>query len=559
MRVEVEIPTDGGRPSPGCGRTPVEHLLPGAGQTAAMVSTPLAEVVSASSALAATSSRTAKRDTLADLLARLDPEEVEVVVGFLVGLPRQGRIGIGGRTLAACRPEVGSLAPTLAVADVDAALDELAGLSGPGSATRRKAVLGDLLGRATEDEGWFLTRLLTGELRQGALDGVMADAVARAAGVPATVVRRATMLGGDLATAARVALTEGREGLEAVGLSVGRAVQPMLASTATSVGEAVEAMGEAVVDWKVDGIRIQVHRDGRSVSVFTRNLNDITDRLPEVADLVRTLPADRLVLDGEALLVDESDRPRLFQDTASRVGADAARSGVVRPWFFDLLHLDGRDLLDAPLVERRAELARIAGEWTVPSTTTSDPAAAEVVLDDALAAGHEGVVVKAVGSTYDAGRRGKAWRKVKPVHTFDLVVLAVEWGHGRRTGWLSNLHLGARVDGDGDRDGFVMVGKTFKGLTDEILRWQTDALLPLAVATEEWGRPRTGVVHVRPELVVEIALDGVQRSTRYSGALALRFARVVRYRPDKSADEADLLASLRALQSGAPADEPSEG
>ena len=512
-----------------------------------MGSTPLADVVAASAALAATTSRTAKRDALADLLARVDPDEVEVVVGFLVGLPRQGRIGIGWRTLAACRPDVAAGAPTLGVIEVDAALGELAGLSGPGSATRRKEVLGELLGRATEDEGWFLTRLLAGELRQGALEGVMADGVARAAGVPATVVRRAAMLGGDLAVAARIALTEGREGLEAVGLSVGRAVQPMLASTAASVGEAVEAMGDVVVDWKLDGIRIQVHRTGDDVAIYTRNLNDITERLAEVTDLVRALPADRLVLDGEALLLDEADRPRLFQDTASRIGADAERGGVVRPWFFDLLHLDGRDLLDVPLVERRAELDPDRRDLAGPGHDHRRSGRGRGRARRRPGRGHEGVVVKAAGSAYEAGRRGKAWRKVKPVHTFDLVVLAAEWGHGRRTGWLSNLHLGARVDGEGDRDGLVMVGKTFKGLTDELLRWQTEALLPLSIDTEEWGGPRTGVVHVRPEMVVEIALDGVQRSTRYSGGLALRFARVVRYRPDKSPRDADTLDSLKAL------------
>ncbi|HXH56459.1 ATP-dependent DNA ligase [Iamia sp.] len=502
----------------------------------------LAQVVATSGMVAATSSRTAKRDALADLLFRLGADEVAVTVGFLVGEPRQGRIGVGWRTLAAAEvPPADD--PSLTVVEVDRTLTALAALAGSGSAGRRRELLSELLGRATEGEAHFLVRLLTGELRQGALAGVMADAVARAAAVPAPTVRRAAMLGGDLPTIAHLALTAGAEGLAAVGLEVGRPVQPMLASTAESVGEAVAGVGHAVVDWKLDGIRIQAHRDGEAVLVVTRNLNDITDRLPEVVAIVRSLAAERLVLDGEALLVDEADRPLLFQDTASRVSTDTARTDAVRPYFFDLLHRDGQDLIDAPLAERRAALDEVAGPWRVPGTVTDDGEAAEAVLAAALAAGHEGVVVKAAASPYEAGRRGKAWRKVKPVHTFDLVVLAAEWGHGRRTGWLSNLHLGARAE---DGNGFVMVGKTFKGLTDELLRWQTEALLARAVDEERWeGRPRTGVVHVRPELVVEVALDGVQRSTRYAGGIALRFARVLAYRPDKNPAQADSIEALR--------------
>ena len=302
-----------------------------------------------------------------------------------------------------------------------------------------------------------------------------------------------------------------------------------------------------LVEWKLDGIRIQVHRHGDEVGIWTRNLNDITSRLPEVVELVRALPAQTLVLDGEALVLDDADRPLLFQDTASRVGADAAPTAAVRPWFFDLLHLDGDDLVDVEAEARRAALAELAPGLCIPGTATEDPDAGEAVLRDALAAGHEGAVVKDARSTYQAGRRGKAWRKVKPVHTLDLVVLAAEWGHGRRTGWLSNLHLGARDEGGGPP---VMVGKTFKGLTDELLAWQTERLQELAEAEEQWGGPRTGVVHVRPELVVEVALDGVQRSTRYPGGVALRFARVVRYRPDKEAQEADTLDAVRAVGAG---------
>ncbi len=389
-----------------------------------------------------------------------------------------------------------------------------------------------------------MTRLLGGELRQGALAGVMTDAVARAAAVPVAAVRRAAMLGGDLPTIAVLAVADGSAGLDAMGLEVGRPIQPMLASTATSVDEAVAALDRAVVEWKLDGIRIQVHRRGDEVQIWTRNLNEITGRLPEVVALVRALPAGDLVLDGEALVVDDAERPMLFQETASRVSADEARDVAVRPWFFDLLHLDGRDLIDAPLAERREALAGLAPALRVPGEVTDDVETAAAVLDAALDAGHEGVVVKAATSTYQAGRRGKAWRKVKPVHTLDLIVLAAEWGHGRRTGWLSNLHLGARADDGGE---LVMVGKTFKGLTDELLTWQTTALLDRQVSEEPWGGPRTGVVHVRPELVVEVAVDGVQRSTRYADGVALRFARVARYRPDKSPDQADTITTVRQV------------
>ena len=507
-----------------------------------------AEVVATSATVEATSSRTAKRDALAALLRRLAPEEVEPAVGFLVGEPRQGRIGVGWRTLDGL-VHVPAEEATLLVAEVDRALSELAAMGGPGSTTARRALLADVLGRATATEVAFLRRLLTGELRQGALAGVMTDAVAAAAEVPATAVRRAAMLGGRLDVIARLALTEGREALDAVGLEVGRPVQPMLASTATSVTEALGEVGEAAVEWKLDGIRIQVHRDGDDVAIYTRNLNDITDRLPGIVAIARELPALRFVLDGEALVVDEATgRPVAFQDSASGIRAEGEGSAAVRPWFFDLVHLDGRDLLDRPLAERRAALGDLVGDWQAPGAITTDAAEGEAVLAEALAAGHEGVVVKGAGSRYEAGRRGKAWRKVKPVHTLDLVVLGVEWGHGRRTGLLSNLHLGARA---ADGDGFVMVGKTFKGLTDELLRWQTERFSALATGEEPWGGPQTGIVWVRPEQVVEIAVDGAQRSTRYPGGVALRFARVVRYRDDKGAHEADALSTVRALLTGA--------
>jgi DNA ligase-1 len=504
-----------------------------------------AEVPATSTLVAETSSRSAKRDLIAELLGRLDPTEVAVVVSFLVGEPRQGRLGVGWRTLAASATEPAA-SPTLSVLQVDRVLAELVVLEGSGSGTRRRQLLGELLGRATADEAWFLTRLLGGELRQGASQGVVLDAVAVAAGVPATVVRRAVMLGGRLDEVAALALTGGRAALESVSLELGRPLQPMLASSAPSVSEAIRAIGTASVEWKLDGIRIQVHRRGDDVRVWTRNLNDITQRLPGVVAATRELPADALVLDGEAIGLGADGRPRLFQDTVS---VDDGQGGGLRPFFFDLVHVDGQDLIDVELGERRARLRDLAGPWVVPSELTDDPEEGEAVLAASLGAGHEGVVVKAAGSSYEAGRRGKAWRKVKPVHTLDLVVLGVEWGHGRREGWLSNLHLGARADGDG---GYVMVGKTFKGLTDELLRWQTARFLDLAgLPVPPSGDAPVGTVVVPPVQVVEVAVDGVQRSTRYPGGVALRFARVLRYREDKDAAQADTISAVRAMLGGA--------
>ena len=512
-----------------------------------------ADIVATSEAVGETSSRTAKAQALADLLGRLDADEVEAAVGFLVGEPRQGKIGIGWKTIQKATPAPGPAdGPTLTVSAVDASISALEALSGPGSATRRTDLLTDLFGRATDLETRFLQRLLRGELRQGALAGVMTDAVAKASAIPATVVRRAAMFSGRLDTTAVLALTGGRPALEAVALEVGRPVQPMLASTAPSAAEAVTDIGASSVEWKLDGIRIQVHRRADDVTVYTRNLNDITERLPELVEVVRALPGTELVLDGEALVLGEGGRPVMFQDTAGRVGTEAGRAEQVLPHFFDLLHVDGRDLVDEPLSVRLAELDRVAGAHRVPGTITDRADDAEAVLAEALAAGHEGVVVKDITAPYLAGRRGKSWRKVKPVHTLDLVVLAVEWGYGRRTGWLSNLHLGARpVAGEADQDGaFVMVGKTFKGMTDELLRWQTERFLALAVGEEPWPGPQTGTVWVRPEQVVEIAVDGVQRSTTYPGGVALRFARVLRYRSDKGADDADTITTVRALLPG---------
>jgi ATP-dependent DNA ligase I len=511
------------------------------------VPTLLADVVTTTEAVVATRARSTKVAALADLLSRLEGDELPIVVAFLMAAPRQGRIGVGYRTVAAIEAEPAA-EPSLTIMDADRALTTLAGLHGPGSQKARNDVLADLMGRATEPEQDLLRRLLVGELRHGALEGLVTDATAKAFGVPPTAVRRAAMLAGDLARVAVIARDEGADGLAAVGLTVLRGVQPMLAQTAADVPEALalatgngDGSGLASIEWKLDGARIQVHRRGDEVRIYTRNLNDVTDRLPGIADLARSLPATALVLDGEAVGVGEDELPRTFQDTMSAFGREDGVAGAgLQSRFFDLLHLDGEDLLDRPLTDRLAALERVAGPWRIPGVLTSDAAEGQRVLDEALAAGHEGVMVKDATSPYEAGRRGGAWRKVKPVHTLDLVVLAVEWGSGRRKGRLSNLHLGAR-DPEG---GFVMVGKTFKGLTDELLAWQTERFLDLATDKGDW------VVHVRPEQVVEIALDGVQASTRYPGGVALRFARVRRYRDDKGPDEADTIDAVRTMLPG---------
>jgi DNA ligase-1 len=476
--------------------------------------TAFAEVAAASDVAASTRSRKAKVAAFAALLARLETDEVLPVVALLEGIPRQGRIGMGWRALSALEG-AGATQAGLSVTEVDDTLTALEITTGPGSVAARAERLAELIRRATPAEADFLRRVMTGELRQGALGGLVTESVAAAAAVPLPLVRRAAMLAGDLPAVATLALRPGgRAALEAVGLTVGRAVQPMLAASAPDVASALELTGPASVEWKLDGIRLQVHRDGAHVALFTRNLNDVTAGLPGVVETVRGLPCRCAVLDGEVL--------------------------AGQAHFFDVLHVDGEDLLDRTLVERLAALDRVAGASTVPRVATSDPGAAATFLDGALSAGHEGVMVKALDSTYEAGRRGGTWRKVKPVQTLDLV-LAVEWGSGRRRGWLSNLHLGARSPESG---GFVMVGKTFKGLTDDLLAWQTTELLAREVSRE--GH----VVVVRPELVVEIALDGVLESTRYAGGVALRFARVRRYRSDKVADEADTISQVRALLSG---------
>jgi DNA ligase-1 len=506
--------------------------------------TALAVITEASEDVRASSSRSAKVARLAACLAALAPDEVPAAVAFLSGRLLQRQTGAGWASLRDLPPPAAE--PSLMVLDVDAAFAAMAVLQGPGSAAARRDLLHGLFARATEPEQRLLRGLVAGELRQGAQEGVMAEAAARAAGVPATELRRALMLRGDLGEVAATALRDGSAGLASYRLEVGRPILPMLAQTATSVAAAFERLGAAAIEWKLDGARIQVHRDGADVAVFTRTLDDITARVPEVVEAALALPVTAAVLDGEAIALAGGGRPLPFQVTAARIAGRrnvaALRDQVpLSAVAFDLLHLDGDDLLDSPGADRFAALARAAPEIVVPRLAEPDPAAAEAFAAGALARGHEGVMVKALAGPYEAGRRGAGWLKVKPVHTLDLVVLAAEWGHGRRQGVLSNLHLGAR-DPEG---GFVMLGKTFKGLTDELLHWQTERLLALESARE--GH----VVHVRPELVVEIAFDGIQQSPRYPGGVALRFARVKRYRPDKRAEDADTIAAVLAIGAAA--------
>jgi len=504
----------------------------------------LADVVQTSAAVAGTRSRLAKVEALAGLLRRAG-DQVRTVVGFLAGVPRQGRIGAGWRTLVGI--DVPAAAePGLTVATVDQAFDEVSTTSGKGSAQRRNELLGALFGAATDVEQRFLLHLLTGELRQGALEGVMLDAIAAAADVPKEAVRRAFMLSGRLADTAEAALHGGTDRLAEFGLRIGRPIRPMLASPGENLAEALT--GSVVVEYKMDGARIQVHKDGDDIRIYTRTLREITGSVPELVELVRSLPCRQVVLDGETLALDDDGRPRPFQETMSRFGATSERDLLLHPYFFDCMHLDGTDLVDAPLRDRKVALHKAVGaDLVIPGALEPTLEEAEAVLDTALTSGHEGVVIKDLDSTYQAGRRGKAWRKVKPVHTLDLVVLAAEWGHGRRSGYLSNLHLGAR-DPDGGPP--VMVGKTFKGLTDELLAWQTTEFPKYEDHRSEW------VVHLRPHLVVEIALDGVQVSSRYAGGVALRFARVVRYRPDKEPPDADTIDTVRAMLPSSPGGSP---
>lgn len=495
----------------------------------------LAELVQTWRAVAESPARSVKVALLADALRRAEPAELPVVVRYLSGELRQRRTGLGYAAVRQAPPP--ATTASLTVAEVDGVFGTVAAAAGPGSATARRALLAGLLAGGTLAEQAFLRGLVLGELRQGALESLVVDAVARASGLAGSDVRRAVMLCGAVPPVAVAALTG--QGLGGFRLQVGRPVQPMLAQTAGSVAEALARTGPAGVEWKLDGVRVQIHRIGAEVAVFTRSLEEVTVRVPELVADALALPVQAGVFDGEALALGPAGRPRPFQETGSRFAA--AAGARLTAYLFDVLHLDGADLLDRPGAERYAALAgAVPTQLLVPRMVPVDPPAAERFFAETLRHGHEGVVVKSLAAPYEAGRRGGSWIKVKPVHTLDLVVLAAEWGSGRRRGWLSNLHLGARDPAGG----FVMLGKTFKGLTDGLLRWQTERLLALETHRNDWQ------VFVRPELVVEVAFDGVQTSSRYPGGVALRFARVLRYRPDKPASDADEIGAVRTLRAG---------
>lgn len=500
----------------------------------------LIDIARVSDQVAATPARNAKVGLLADAVGSMDLAELPIGVAYLAGTVPQGSFGVGYATLRDLPPPARKA--TLSLADVDSALSMAVDISGEGSTAARRDVVDSVFSRAIADEQDYLAALLLGSLRQGASERLMMDAVAKAFGVPAKLVRRAAMFTGDVGEVA-MAAAHGRVAVEAIGLELFRPVLPMLAKTAGSVGEGMEKLGEAAVDRKLDGARIQVHLHDGAVRVFTRNLNDVTDRVPEVVDAVARFPASALVLDGEAIGLRTDGRPVPFQVTMGRFGSEGSDHALeLSPFFFDVLHIDGEDILDFPLRERVDRLDRIVPEqFRVPRIITADGSEAQTFFEETLAAGHEGVVLKSLDAHYAAGRRGAGWLKVKPVQTLDLVVLAVEWGSGRRQGWLSNIHLGARAD-DGS---FVMLGKTFKGMTDAMLVWQTERFLGLE--THRKGR----VVYVRPQQVVEIAFDGIQSSSRYPGGMALRFARVKGYREDKTAEEAATIEAVRAILEGA--------
>lgn len=507
----------------------------------------LIDLTRTSALLGETRSRRKKSGLLAECLRQMPEHEIEVGVGYLIGELPQGRIGVGA---ALFRKAIGkpSSESRLTLSQVDARLADIQRVAGKGSQTSRLQMLRGLMAEATAEEQDFLARLLLGELRQGALEGVMVEAIAQAADLEADEVRRAVMLSGDLAGVARQALTRGNAGLAAYSLELFRPLRPMLAQPADDFDEVFTRIDRAALEYKIDGARVQVHKDGHDVRVFTRHLNEVTDSVPEIVEVVRSLPVARLVLDGEAVALDRQQRPLPFQVTMRRFGRrlDVAAQRAAIPLsvsFFDCLHLDGADLIDQPGDERVTALQQtLPQELCVPRQITARADEAHAFLQRALAEGHEGIMAKSLHAAYQAGNRGADWLKIKPAHTLDLVVLAAEWGSGRRKGWLSNLHLGARDPVTGE---YVMLGKTFKGLTDATLAWQTEQLL-----TREIGRDGN-VVHVRPELVVEIVFNEVQTSHQYPAGLALRFARVKRYRDDKTAAESDTLNTvLRIHQSG---------
>ena len=502
--------------------------------------TPLADLVRVSSQVAATPSRLAKIASLADFLKPLEREEIEIALPFLSGDIRQGKLTVGYAALQSARASAVA-APTLTLRDVDAAFQKLKHVKGKGAGEQRSRLLRELFDQATAEEQDFLVRLIVGELRQGALEGVMVEAVAAAASLPAAEVRRAVAFAGGIAPIAAAALSGGASALEQFSVRLMQPVLPMLAQPAQDMAAALGALGTALVEWKLDGARVQVHKSRDEVRIYTRNLNDVTVRVPEIVATVRGLTAESLILDGEAIALRANGRPHPFPVTMSRFGSQQERAGQLplSVFFFDCLYLDGATLFDHPARERRDALARsLPKNIVTPALITAELAEAERFYRETLAAGHEGVMAKALDAPYEAGRRGAAWLKVKRARTLDLVVLAAEWGHGRRRGWLSNLHLGARDPASG---GFVMLGKTFKGMTDALLAWQTEELQRRAVSRDEW------TVHVRPELVVEIAFNDLQESSQYPGGLALRFARVKGYRPDKRPEEADTIDTVRRI------------
>jgi DNA ligase-1 len=501
----------------------------------------LAELTQTSRRVTTASGRLEKAGILAELLRRLQPDEVEIAVAYLSGRLRQGRVGIGAAALHAVT--AGSVEPRLTLTEVDETLTRIAGTSGPGSASSRTGFLEGLFARATAEESDFLARLLLGELRQGALAGLMEDAIARASSIPISEIRRALFFSGSLESVARAVLVEGRAGLAGFRADVFRPLAPMLAQPAENLDESLHALGEAALEYKLDGARIQIHRLGDDVRVYSRSLHDVTAAVPEIAEAARSLPARELILVGEAIALRPDGTPHPFQVTMSRFGRrlDVERSRVdlpLRAVLFDALRVDGQDLHDLPARTRFEALRAAAGTLAVPQRVTADLGVAEAFFDEALRAGHEGVMMKGLDSRYEAGRRGGSWLKLKPAHTLDLVVLAAEWGHGRRAGRLSNIHLGARDPVSGS---YVMLGKTFKGMTDEMLEWQTRRFRRIETHTDEH------TVFLRPEIVVEVAFNDVQESPHYPAGLALRFARVKRYREDKRPDEADTLDRVRAL------------
>ena len=504
----------------------------------------LGTLVDTSRRIAETSRRLEKISLLADLLRKVEPEEIPIAVSYLSGTLRQGKIGIGYAILRDARPSASEAFPPLTLAEVDTAFERIATTTGPGSSGIRQELVRDLLSRANREESNFLFRLIIGELRQGSLEGIMIEALARAADVPVEKIRAAAMLSGDLSLAGRAALEKGSAGLDQFQIHILHPFQPMLAQTATDVGDALDSLGEAALEYKMDGVRIQAHKAGKDIRIFTRNLNDVTQAVPDLVEILLGISANNLVLDGEALALEKGGKPYPFQISMRRFGrkldvAEIRKTLPLTPFFFDCLYLDGKSLMSQSEGERFAALQEtVPPQYLIPRKITAERSAAGSFLAEALNAAHEGIMAKAPGAPYEPGIRSSSWLKIKPSHTLDLVVLAAEWGHGRRRGWLSNLHLGAR---DPESGKFVMLGKTFKGLTDEMLDWQTKKLLELEISRDQW------TVYVRPELVVEVVFNEIQSSPHYPAGMALRFARIRSYRPDKNPEQADTIDTVRSI------------